>query len=58
MSAMQDAVCLANWINVLPSLDEQTIENTLQEYYVERYSIAQQYYETSQMLGASNKKVL
>ncbi|GJJ72577.1 salicylate hydroxylase [Entomortierella parvispora] len=55
-AGMQDAICLANWINVLPSLDERAVENIFQEYYLERYPIAIQYFESSQLLAASNKK--
>lgn len=56
-SAMHDALCLANWINVLPSLDERTVENTFQEYYLERYRVALQFYKDSLRLGTANKKV-
>ncbi|GJJ72578.1 hypothetical protein EMPS_04936 [Entomortierella parvispora] len=55
-AGMQDALCLANWINVLPSLDERSIENTFQEYYLERYPVAIQFFETSQMLATTHRK--
>ncbi|GJJ68600.1 hypothetical protein EMPS_00946 [Entomortierella parvispora] len=40
-TAMQDAVCLANWINTLSSTDDvATIENVFKEYHTERHPVA------------------
>lgn len=56
-TAIHDAVCLANWINVLPSLDIKETEKIFQEYYLERYPIAVANYEASRLMEASNGKV-
>ena len=37
MTAIQDAVCLANWMNVLRSRDITAVEGVFHEYYEERY---------------------
>ncbi|KAG0044809.1 hypothetical protein BGZ83_009915 [Gryganskiella cystojenkinii] len=55
-TAIHDAICLANWINVLPSLDIAATEKIFQEYYQERYPVAVDAYETSRLLSASNAK--
>ncbi|KAG0041514.1 hypothetical protein BGZ83_001701, partial [Gryganskiella cystojenkinii] len=36
-TAIQDAACLANWINVLRSRDTKAVEGAFREYYEERY---------------------
>ncbi|KAG0340947.1 hypothetical protein BG000_010674 [Podila horticola] len=59
LTSMQDAVALANWINVLPSHSLQDLENIFKEYRAERLPVAKQTFETSQMLGkvtATNMK--
>jgi hypothetical protein len=54
---MQDAVCLANWINVLPSLDTPAVEKIFDEYYQERYPVAIQNFNKSRAYASSNAKV-
>lgn len=56
-TAMHDAVSLANWINVLPSLDVLAVEKIFNEYYLERYPAAINAYEGTQMFSISNQKV-
>ena len=56
-SAMHDAICLANWINVLPSLDVPVLGKTFQEYYLEQYPHALENYERSRLFASSNAKV-
>ena len=51
LMSMQDAVALANWINVLPSHSLTDLENIFKEYRAERLPVAKQTFETSQMLG-------
>ncbi|KAG0047058.1 hypothetical protein BGZ83_007801 [Gryganskiella cystojenkinii] len=55
-TAMHDAVCLANWINVLPSLDVAATEKIFQEYYLERYPVAVSNYESSRLFASSQLK--
>ncbi|KAF9386070.1 hypothetical protein CPB97_004156 [Podila verticillata] len=59
LTSMQDAVALANWINVLPSYSLKDLETIFKEYRAERLPVAKQTFETSQMLGkvtATNMK--
>lgn len=51
LMSMQDAVALANWINVLPSHSLTDLANIFKEYRAERLPVAKQTFETSQMLG-------
>jgi len=56
MSAIHDAVCLANWINVLPSLSVQDLEATFKEYYNERYPQVMASYRTTMMFAKGLKR--
>jgi len=56
MSAIHDAVCLANWINVLPTLAMQDLEATFKEYYDERYPQVMTSYRTSMMFAKGLKR--
>ncbi|GJJ67787.1 hypothetical protein EMPS_00133 [Entomortierella parvispora] len=56
LSAITDAICLANWINVIPSLAVKDIESAFKEYYNERYPLAMVAYRSSVALGKSLEK--
>ncbi|KAG0042165.1 hypothetical protein BGZ83_000829, partial [Gryganskiella cystojenkinii] len=58
MSAMHDAICLANWINVLSSASLQDTEIILREYHEERYPIAVGAFKKSQLFATINEKKL
>ncbi|KAG0331482.1 hypothetical protein BG004_001641 [Podila humilis] len=45
--AMQDAVCLANWLSTLRCADTTQIEHVFEEYRKERYPIARAAFESS-----------
>ncbi|KAG0334034.1 hypothetical protein BG000_008694 [Podila horticola] len=51
LSAMHDAVCLANWINTLQTKKLPDLRRVFKEYYTERYPIAKDTFERSQMLS-------
>ncbi|KAG0050216.1 hypothetical protein BGZ83_005018 [Gryganskiella cystojenkinii] len=55
-TAMQDAVCLANWINVLPSTDEKELETMFKDYVQERYPVALEVFHKSQLYAAACSK--
>lgn len=57
MTAMHDAVCLANWINVLSSIKVDKIERIFQQYYEERFPVAQGAFRSSQLFSKINAKV-
>ena len=49
VTAIRDAVCLANWINVLPAKPGvEAIEEVFQEYYNERLPVAIEQFKKSQ----------
>ncbi|KAF9155360.1 hypothetical protein BG015_010118 [Linnemannia schmuckeri] len=48
MNAMQDALTLANWLNVLPSSSKPDLEDIFKEYKKERYPIAKAGFKHSQ----------
>lgn len=54
---MHDAVCLANWINVLPSLDIEATEKIFEEYQQERQPIAIENFKKSQVYATGSAKV-
>jgi len=54
---MHDAICLANWINVLPSVDTTSTEKIFREYYIERFPVAVDTYKTSRLFATFNAKV-
>ncbi|KAG0052697.1 hypothetical protein BGZ83_002216 [Gryganskiella cystojenkinii] len=56
MCAIQDAVCLANWINVLPSSTVKNIEKIFKEYHTERYPIVMDAYRSSLLFAANGEK--
>ncbi|KAG0015999.1 hypothetical protein BGZ82_001224 [Podila clonocystis] len=51
LSAMHDVVCLANWINTLQTKKLPEQRRVFKEYYTERYPIAKDTFERSQMLS-------
>ncbi|KAG0342032.1 hypothetical protein BG000_007225 [Podila horticola] len=56
LSAMHDAVALANWICSLESTKLSEIESVFQEYQAERLPIAKQTFATSQMFSKMGGK--
>ncbi|GJJ67786.1 hypothetical protein EMPS_00132 [Entomortierella parvispora] len=56
LSAIQDATCLANWINVLPSLAVKDLESAFKEYHTERYPLVMGYYRSSATLAKGFEK--
>lgn len=56
MSAIHDALCLANWLNVLPSLSVQDLQKSFREYHRERYPQIMASYQTSAMLSKGLEK--
>ncbi|KAG0055385.1 hypothetical protein BGZ83_008777 [Gryganskiella cystojenkinii] len=56
ISAMQDALCLANWINVLPENTTEATENIFEEYYKERYPVVMEANRSSQLFAARSEK--
>ncbi|KAG0090463.1 hypothetical protein BGZ93_007368 [Podila epicladia] len=51
LTAIQDAVALANWICALQSKKASEIEDSFKEYHAERYPLVKQSYETSKMFN-------
>jgi len=58
MTAMQDALCLANWINVLPENTIEATDNIFKEYYKERYSVVMEANRSSQFFASRSEKVI
>ena len=58
MSAMHDAICLANWIYVLPSLSVDDLEGIFEKYQQERYPHAMEAFRSSRMLARGLEKNL
>lgn len=55
---MQDAVCLANWINVLSSTEDvAAIENIFREYHLERYPVAIEGFKKGRYYASTSAKV-
>lgn len=54
---MHDAICLANWINVLPSLDTTALEKIFEEYQHERQPVAVENFKKSQVYATGSAKV-
>jgi 2-polyprenyl-6-methoxyphenol hydroxylase-like FAD-dependent oxidoreductase len=57
ITAMHDAVALANWIATLQTNDRDDLNVIFKEYYDERYPIAKAGYTTSQMFSRLGAKV-
>ncbi|KAG0204434.1 hypothetical protein BGX28_003616 [Mortierella sp. GBA30] len=56
-SAMHDALCLANWINILPGKPtKEDTERIFKEYRAERLPVAQENYRASQFFTKINEK--
>ncbi|KAG0019607.1 hypothetical protein BGZ81_009672 [Podila clonocystis] len=51
LTAMQDAIALANWIATLDSKDAGDLDTIFKEYYNERYPIAKDTFVRSQMFN-------
>ncbi|KAG0339451.1 hypothetical protein BG000_002083 [Podila horticola] len=58
INAIHDAVALANWLSTLQSLGSKQIEKVFKEYRAERYPIAKEAFETSQMFSRNLGKNL
>jgi len=58
MSAIHDAVCLANWLNVVPTKAVPDLEAAFEEYRSERYPQALNAYQTSAALAKGLEKNL
>ncbi|KAG0042624.1 hypothetical protein BGZ83_000244 [Gryganskiella cystojenkinii] len=56
LSAIQDALCLANWINVLPSTKADDMETIFKEYYSERLPLVTDLFNQSQLAAATGLK--
>ncbi|GJJ75048.1 hypothetical protein EMPS_07406 [Entomortierella parvispora] len=56
MSAIHDAICLANWLNVLPSLAVNDLEATFKKYRSERYPHVKVAYRASAALAKGLEK--
>ncbi|GJJ71680.1 hypothetical protein EMPS_04030 [Entomortierella parvispora] len=58
-TAIHDAVCLANWINVLPAKPGvEAIERVFHEYYNERLPIAIEQFRKSQYYAMTSSKTM
>ncbi|GJJ71455.1 hypothetical protein EMPS_03805 [Entomortierella parvispora] len=57
-TAMHDAICLANWINVLPSLDIAALETIFEEYQRERQPVAVENFKKSQVYATGSAKTI
>lgn len=57
LSAVHDAVALANWLCSLQSTSPRTLARVFKEYHAERHPIAKQNLLNSQMLCALGGKV-
>ncbi|KAF9315984.1 hypothetical protein BG003_002444 [Podila horticola] len=57
LTAIQDAVALANWICTLQTKKASEIEKSFKEYHAERYPLVKQAYETSKMFNHIAGKV-
>ncbi|KAG0332011.1 hypothetical protein BG000_010413 [Podila horticola] len=56
VSAMQDAIALANWINVLPSRSQKDIEAIYEEYKAERLPSARKSFQATRLISLTNEK--
>lgn len=57
LMAMHDAVALANWISTLRLPTVPQLENVFKEYRAERYPIAKEAFERSQLFTKNLGKV-
>lgn len=57
VTAIHDAVTLANWISTLRYATEKDVEKVFKEYRAERYPVAMQAFESSQMFIQNLGKV-
>lgn len=57
LTAMHDAIALANWIATLQSKDFSKVEAIFKEYQAERLPVAKEAYETSQLFTRNLGKV-
>lgn len=57
LTALHDAVALANWIYTLQSPSLSDIDAVFNEYRAERYPVAKAAFKTSQMFGRNLGKV-
>lgn len=57
VTAIHDAVTLANWLSTLRLATEEDVEKTFKEYRAERYPVAKEAFVTSQMFIRNLGKV-
>lgn len=58
ITAIHDAVTLANWLSTLRLSDEKKIENVFGEYRAERYPVVKAAFEASKIYCKNLGKVL
>ncbi|KAG0356046.1 hypothetical protein BG005_005022 [Podila minutissima] len=56
VNAMQDAIALANWINVLPSRSQKDIEAIYEEYKAERLPSAKKSFQATRLISLTNER--
>ncbi|KAG0027256.1 hypothetical protein BGZ81_005738 [Podila clonocystis] len=49
INAIHDAAALANWLSTLQSFESKELKKVFKEYRAERYPVAKEAFETSQM---------
>lgn len=58
MNAIQDAICLGNWINTLPAtISTKGLRIVFQEYVQERYPLVQESFARSQFFASLKDNV-
>jgi 2-polyprenyl-6-methoxyphenol hydroxylase-like FAD-dependent oxidoreductase len=58
ITAMHDAVTLANWLSTLRLAEDEDIKKVFEEYRAERYPVAMEAFKSSQMFTYHLGKVL
>lgn len=58
ITAIHDAVTLANWLSTLRFAGEKKVRNVFKEYRTERYPVAKEAFKSSQMFTRNVGKVL
>ncbi|KAF8950779.1 hypothetical protein CPC16_003603 [Podila verticillata] len=56
VNAMQDAIALANWINVLPSGSQKDVEAIYEEYKAERLPAARKSFQATRLISLTNER--
>jgi 2-polyprenyl-6-methoxyphenol hydroxylase-like FAD-dependent oxidoreductase len=58
ITAIHDAVTLANWLSTLRLAEPEDVERVFLEYRAERYPVAKEAYKSSQMFTYNLGKVM